>query len=239
MRIRLEKRLAPSRFMQIATPIASVLLTMLLGAIIFQLIGFDGPRAIYETFITPIVASYKWQDVATKAAPLIIIALGLSLGNQAKIWNIGAEGQYIIGALAGAGVAFALPDAQGFWVIPLMIVAGVLGGRGSAAAPGVFENALPGVRSAVDPDAGLCRAAGPQLSSQRPVEGSERTQFPADPAVHAGATPSPRHCGNRHSARPRRGHSADAHFLAARDALGLRLFGPHRRRRAQRRALWR
>jgi len=80
MRIRLEKRLTPSRFMQIATPAASVLLTMALGAIIFQLIGFDGPRAIYETFITPVVASYKWQDVATKAAPLIIIALGLSLG---------------------------------------------------------------------------------------------------------------------------------------------------------------
>ena len=91
MRIRLEKRLTPSRFMQVATPVASVLLTMLLGAIIFQLIGFDGPHAIYETFITPIVAPYKWQDVLTKAAPLIIIALGLSLGNQAKIWNIGAE----------------------------------------------------------------------------------------------------------------------------------------------------
>ena len=56
MRIRLEKRLTPSRFMQIATPVASVLLTMLLGAIIFQLIGFDGPHAIYETFITPIVS---------------------------------------------------------------------------------------------------------------------------------------------------------------------------------------
>ena len=74
MRIRLEKRLSPSRFMQLATPIVSVLLTMALGAIIFQLIGFDGPRAIYETFITPVVASYKWQDVATKAAPLISIA---------------------------------------------------------------------------------------------------------------------------------------------------------------------
>ena len=53
MRIRLEKRLTPSRFMQVATPVASVLLTMLLGAIIFELIGFDGPHAIYETFITP------------------------------------------------------------------------------------------------------------------------------------------------------------------------------------------
>ena len=135
MRIRLEKRLTPSRFMQVATPVASVLLTMALGAIIFELIGFDGPHAIYETFITPIVAPYKWVDVLTKAAPLIIIALGLTLGNQAKIWNIGAEGQYILGAIAGAGVAFAVGDAQGFWIIPLMIVAGILGGMAWAAIP--------------------------------------------------------------------------------------------------------
>src|SRR5579871_5568858 len=124
MRIRFEKRLTPSRFMLIATPIASVLLTMLLGAIIFELLGFDGPDAIYQTFITPIVASYKWQDVFTKAAPLIIIGLGLSLGNQAKIWNIGAEGQYIIGALCGAGVAFFLPQAPAVLAIPLMIAGG-------------------------------------------------------------------------------------------------------------------
>jgi ABC-type uncharacterized transport system permease subunit len=135
MRIRFEKRLTPSRFMLIATPIASVLLTMLLGAVIFELLGFDGPQAIYETFITPIVASYKWQDVMIKAAPLIIIALGLSLGNQAKIWNIGAEGQYIVGALAGAGVAFAFPNAHAFWIVPLMIAAGILGGMIWAAIP--------------------------------------------------------------------------------------------------------
>ena len=135
MRIRLEKRLAPSRFMQAATPVAAVLLTMLLGAIIFELIGYDGPHAIYETFITPIVAPYKWQDVLTKAAPLIIIALGLSLGNQAKIWNIGAEGQYILGAVGGAGVAFALPKAEGAWIIVLMIAAGILGGMVWAAIP--------------------------------------------------------------------------------------------------------
>jgi ABC-type uncharacterized transport system permease subunit len=139
MRIRLEKRLTPSRFMLVATPVASVLLTMLLGAIIFELIGFDGPDAIYQTFITPIVAPYKWVDVLTKAAPLIIIALGLSLANQAKIWNIGAEGQYIIGALTGAGLAFAIPDAPGFVAIPAMIAAGVLGGMAWAAIPAVLK----------------------------------------------------------------------------------------------------
>jgi simple sugar transport system permease protein len=139
MRIRFEKRLTPSRFMLVATPIASVLLTMALGAVIFQLIGFDGPRAIYETFITPIVAPYKWQDVLTKAAPLIMIGLGLSLGNQAKIWNIGAEGQYIVGALAGAGVALALPEAPGLWAIPLMIAAGIFGGMVWAAIPALLK----------------------------------------------------------------------------------------------------
>jgi len=139
MRIRLEKRLTPSRFMQIATPVASVLLTMLLGAIIFQLIGFDGPNAIFQTFITPIVAPYKWVDVLTKAAPLIIIALGLSLGNQAKIWNIGAEGQYIIGALTGAGVAYSAPSAPGFAAIPLMIAAGIAGGMAWAAVPAFLK----------------------------------------------------------------------------------------------------
>ena len=139
MRIRLEKRLTPSRFMLVATPVASVLLTMLLGAVIFQLLGFDGPDAIYQTFITPIVAPYKWVDVLTKAAPLIIIALGLSLGNQAKIWNIGAEGQYVIGALAGAGVAFALPDLPGFVAIPLMIAGGIVGGMLWAGIPAVLK----------------------------------------------------------------------------------------------------
>jgi len=138
MRIQFEKRLTPSRFMLIATPVASVLMTMLLGAIIFDLIGFDGPHAIYETFITPIVAPYKWQDVATKAAPLIIIALGLSLGNQAKFWNIGAEGQYIIGALSGAGVAYLMPGA-GFWIIPLMIAGGIAGGAAWAAVPAFLK----------------------------------------------------------------------------------------------------
>ncbi|HXZ17014.1 MAG TPA: ABC transporter permease, partial [Roseiarcus sp.] len=105
----------------------------------FELIGFDGLDAIYQTFITPIVASYKWQDVLTKAAPLIIIALGLSLGNQAKVWNIGAEGQYVIGALTGAGAAFAMPDAPGFVAVPVMIAAGILGGMAWAAVPALLK----------------------------------------------------------------------------------------------------
>jgi len=135
MRIKLEKRREPSQWMQAITPVAAVVLTMLIGAVIFQLIGYDGPRAVKEIFFTPILASYKWSDVARRAAPLILIGLGLCVGNRAKIWNIGAEGQYIVGALAGAGVAYLTQAYTGYWIVPLMILAGVIGGALWAAIP--------------------------------------------------------------------------------------------------------
>lgn len=139
MRIKFEKRPEPSKLMQIATPIAAVVLTMIIGAIMFDVLGFDGQRTIKEFFFTPILASYKWQDVAAKAAPLIIIALGLSLGNTAKVWNIGAEGQYIVGALSGAWIAYLTPNVTGHWVLVLMLIAGVVGGAAYAAIPAILR----------------------------------------------------------------------------------------------------
>ncbi|MDE3174934.1 MAG: ABC transporter permease [Pseudomonadota bacterium] len=128
MRIRFEKRRELSRVMLVLSPIGAVAATMIVGAIIFEAIGYDGPDAVKDIFFTPVLASYKWQDVAAKAAPLILIALGLTLGNQAKVWNIGAEGQYILGALGGAGVAILTQDMQGWWIVPLMIVSGMAAG---------------------------------------------------------------------------------------------------------------
>ena len=142
MFIKLEKRAEPSRFMLFATPIGAVILTILIGAILFEVLGYDGLGTVREIFFTPILASYKWQDVATKAAPLILIALGLSLGNQAKVWNIGAEGQYIAGALAGAWVAYLTPGVTSSWIIVPMVLAGVVGGAGWAAIPAFLKTKL-------------------------------------------------------------------------------------------------
>jgi general nucleoside transport system permease protein len=139
MRIKLERRPQPSRMMLVVTPVASVLVTMLIGMIVFDLIGIDGTRAVKDIFLTPLLASYKWQDVAVKAAPLIIIALGLSVGNRAQIWNIGAEGQYIVGALAAAGVGIAAGASGGFLVILLMVLAGVLFGALYALIPAMLK----------------------------------------------------------------------------------------------------
>jgi simple sugar transport system permease protein len=121
--------------MLVATPILSVLAIMVLGVVIFDGLGYDGQQAVWELFFTPVLDLYKWRDVASKAAPLIIIALGLSLGNQAKIWNIGAEGQYIVGAIGAAGVAYFTQGMVGVWLVPLMLVVGMASGAIYAAIP--------------------------------------------------------------------------------------------------------
>lgn len=135
MRLKLEKRRAPSLAMLVATPIASVILTMLIGIVVFDLLGINGFEAVVDIFLSPLLYSYKWQDVALKAAPLIIIALGLSMGNRAQVWNIGAEGQYVIGALCCAGVGIAFGQTGGFLVVLVMIAAGIVGGGLWAAVP--------------------------------------------------------------------------------------------------------
>ena len=135
MRIKLEKRREPSLAMLVATPIASVILTMLIGIVVFDLLGINGFEAVVDIFLSPLLYSYKWQDVALKAAPLIIIALGLSMGNRAQVWNIGAEGQYVFGALCCAGMGIAFGQTGGFLVVLLMIAAGIVGGGLWAAVP--------------------------------------------------------------------------------------------------------
>ena len=139
MRLVLEKRLEQSRLMLIMTPILSVIGVMIIGVILFDAIGFDGFDAVWQLFITPVIDSYKWRDVATKAAPLILIGLGLSIGNRAKIWNIGAEGQYIVGALSAAGIAVLTQDLTGLWIIPLMLLGGMVGGAAYAAVPAALK----------------------------------------------------------------------------------------------------
>ena len=130
--VRLEKRPSPSAFWQWATPVLAVVLTMIAGGIMFALLGKNPVEAIRTIFWDPLFneqfASYSRPQLLVKAGPLILIAVGLSLGFRAGIWNIGAEGQYIMGAIFGAGVGLALYPVETRWVFPLMVVAGIFGG---------------------------------------------------------------------------------------------------------------
>ena len=140
--LRLEKRPQPSRLWTVATPPLAVALTMIAGGTLFAALGKDPLDAIATIFWKPLFgefAFYYRPQLLIKAAPLILIATGLGLGFRAGIWNIGAEGQYILGALCGAGVALALYPLDSRLVFPLMMVAGALGGWAWAMIPAVLK----------------------------------------------------------------------------------------------------
>ena len=108
----------------------------------FAILGKDPVAAIRIIFWDPLFgefAFYYRPQLLVKGGPLILIALGLSLGFKAGIWNIGAEGQYIMGAIAGAGVALALYPMEAWWIFPLMILAGALGGWAWAMIPALLK----------------------------------------------------------------------------------------------------
>ncbi|WP_182086902.1 ABC transporter permease [Aureimonas sp. ME7] len=142
MALRFVPRREPSRPMLWATPVLAVLMTLVVGTVLFTALGYDGLGAAREIFVTPLFNPYRWQDLLVKAAPLATIAIGLSVGFRANVWNIGAEGQYVIGGLAGTGVALLTLDGEGAWILPAMIAAGVLGGMAWAAIPAFLRTRL-------------------------------------------------------------------------------------------------
>lgn len=128
----LEKRPTPSRFWAYVTPLLAILLTMIAGGIMFWLLGKDPFAALRTIFWDPLFneqfASYARPQLLIKAGPLILIAVGLAIGFRAGIWNIGAEGQYIIGAVCGAAVGLAFYPLEAWFIFPLMVIAGAVGG---------------------------------------------------------------------------------------------------------------
>ncbi|WP_284162811.1 ABC transporter permease [Frigidibacter sp. SD6-1] len=140
--LRLEKRPTPSKFWLYATPVVAVLLTMIAGGILFGLLGKNPVAVIRTIFWDPLFGEFAFYlrgQLLVKAGPLILIAIGLSLGFRAGIWNIGAEGQYIMGAICGAGVALALYPTESRLVFPLAILAGALGGWAWAMIPAILK----------------------------------------------------------------------------------------------------
>jgi simple sugar transport system permease protein len=141
--IRLERRPAPSRLWTALSPVLAVVLTMAAGGILFAALGKDPVAAIrlifWDPLFDPRFAAYSRPQLLVKAAPLILIAVGLSLGFRAGIWNIGAEGQYIIGALCGGAVGLAFYPLPGAHVFPLMVMAGALAGWAWAMIPAVLR----------------------------------------------------------------------------------------------------
>lgn len=131
--LKLEPRPKPSALWSYASPLLALGITVLLGVALFVALGKDPVRGLQVFFWEPIKSGHALSELMVKATPLLIIALGLAVCFRSNVWNIGAEGQFVVGAIAAGGVAL-LADAQSSrWVVAIILVAGVLGGMAWAA----------------------------------------------------------------------------------------------------------
>jgi simple sugar transport system permease protein len=114
--------------MMLASPLLALLATLLMGVLLFALLGVDPGRGLTLFFVDPLKSGDALSELSIKAIPLLLIALGLSLCFRANVWNIGAEGQFVLGAITAGGVAMRATAETGRWVMPAILVAGALGG---------------------------------------------------------------------------------------------------------------
>jgi simple sugar transport system permease protein len=135
MRFRLEARPQPSRLMGWLSPVLAAVFTIAAGFVLFPLLGKDPLAAFRLFFVEPVSDLNGVAELLLKASPLMLIGVGLAGGYRANVWNIGAEGQLVLGAICAGGVALRFHDAGGPWVLPLMMAAGIAGGLAWAAIP--------------------------------------------------------------------------------------------------------
>ena len=126
--LRLEARPQPSQVWSYGSPILALLLTVAIGVVMFIALGKNPLRGLEMFFWLPINSGYAVGELLVKATPLLIIALGLAVCFRSNVWNIGAEGQYIVGAIFAGGVALLADKGSSGWIVVPILLAGVLGG---------------------------------------------------------------------------------------------------------------
>jgi ABC-type uncharacterized transport system permease subunit len=126
--LKLELRPQDSKFWRLASPLLALAITVLLGIGLFVLLGKDPVRGLQMFFWEPLKSAYALGELMVKATPLLVIALGLAVCYRSNVWNIGAEGQFVIGAVAAGGVAMLADKETGRWIVVAVVLAGVAGG---------------------------------------------------------------------------------------------------------------
>src|SRR6202040_3026923 len=140
MQLVLEKRAERSNPIALVSPLIAIGLTIVTMSLLFAILGKNPISALGVYFIDPLTDSYSLQELAVKATPLVMIAVGLSLCYLANAWNIGAEGQFLIGAVAGSWLAVKTQGTDaGYWVLPAMLLLGAAAGALYALIPAICK----------------------------------------------------------------------------------------------------
>jgi simple sugar transport system permease protein len=137
--VELEPRAAPLHFMRWGSPLLALALTLIASMPLLWTLGLD-PLATWRIFfLEPLATLNGVSEWLLKASPLILIALGLTVGFRANVWNIGAEGMFTIGAICSGWLALHFGGAAPRWLLPAMMLAGILGGMAWAAIPAFLK----------------------------------------------------------------------------------------------------
>src|ERR1700685_2819216 len=140
MQLVLEKRAERSRTIALVSPLIAIGMTIVTMVILFAILGKNPLLALWVYFIDPLTDGYSLQEIAVKATPLVMIAIGLWLCYLANVWNIGAEGQFLIGAVAGSWLAVKTQGTDaGYWVLPAMLLLGAAAGALYALIPAICK----------------------------------------------------------------------------------------------------
>ncbi len=142
MRLELVKRAEKSRLMSVLSPVVAVALTVVFAGIVFAAQGHNPFTGIWYFFLEPITSLWGVEQLITKATPLVIIALGLSVCYLSNNWNIGAEGQLTFGAIVGSIPPILFPDFVNPLVLPLMLLLAMAGGAMFALIPAKLKTAF-------------------------------------------------------------------------------------------------
>ena len=139
MRIELIPRPEQSNLYAVLSPLAALSVTLVFGLVLFALLGINPIRGLFVYFVEPLTQYWSVEELIVKASPLILIGCGLAICFRANVWNIGAEGQFTMGAIAGGAIPVLMPEAQGPWILPAMMLMGSLGGAVYGLIPGILK----------------------------------------------------------------------------------------------------
>ncbi|SFB43911.1 simple sugar transport system permease protein [Rhizobium sp. NFR07] len=139
MRLELQKRAQVSTLFSILSPLLALALTLVVGGIMFWALGKSPTGALYTFFVEPLLDVWSLHELVIKAAPLILIAVGLAICYRSNNWNIGAEGQFTIGAITGSILPVLYPEWHSPMILPLMLVMGMIGGALYAGIPAFLK----------------------------------------------------------------------------------------------------
>ncbi len=138
--LKLEMRPQPSPVWGYASPLLALAVTVLIGIGLFVVLGKDPVRGLQVFFVEPLKSWYAVGELMVKATPLLLIGLGLAVCFRSNVWNIGAEGQFVIGAVFAGGVALQAGPTTGPWFVWAVLAAGVLGGMAWAAVTALLRD---------------------------------------------------------------------------------------------------